>query len=132
MAARTGPFRAPGWACGRPCTARRRRARAGRALYGPGAGRPVHRSRGRSGAAHRRTGRPARGFLHIHRYLDPNDGRGLLLVAALADKRGVGERKPGEVVWCEFAVRGRGPCPAADAPASGPTPLFRERAKGWS
>jgi hypothetical protein len=29
-------------------------------------------------------------------------GRGLLLVAALADKWGVGERHPGKVVWCEF------------------------------
>ncbi|MDO0936853.1 ATP-binding protein [Streptomyces sp. DG2A-72] len=31
-------------------------------------------------------------------------GRGLLLVAALADKWGVGERDPGKVVWCEFRV----------------------------
>ncbi|MEU8585722.1 ATP-binding protein [Streptomyces sp. NPDC048664] len=30
-------------------------------------------------------------------------GRGLLLVAALADKWGVGERALGKVVWCEFA-----------------------------
>ncbi|MEV5141988.1 ATP-binding protein [Streptomyces syringium] len=30
-------------------------------------------------------------------------GRGLLLVDALADKWGVGERDPGKVVWCEFA-----------------------------
>ncbi|MFC8128060.1 ATP-binding protein [Streptomyces sp. NPDC057302] len=29
-------------------------------------------------------------------------GRGLLLVAALADKWGVEERDPGKVVWCEF------------------------------
>ncbi|MEV6807135.1 ATP-binding protein [Streptomyces sp. NPDC051132] len=29
-------------------------------------------------------------------------GRGLLLVAALADKWGVGERDPGKIVWCEF------------------------------
>ncbi|MGW2180833.1 ATP-binding protein [Streptomyces sp. NPDC001732] len=34
-------------------------------------------------------------------------GRGLLLVAALADKWGVGERNPGKVVWCEFGVRVR-------------------------
>lgn len=33
-------------------------------------------------------------------------GRGLLLVAALADKWGVGERDPGKVVWCEFRVAG--------------------------
>ncbi|MFI9649953.1 ATP-binding protein [Streptomyces sp. NPDC052040] len=31
-------------------------------------------------------------------------GRGLLLVAALADKWGVDERDPGKVVWCEFAT----------------------------
>ncbi|WP_351223422.1 ATP-binding protein [Streptomyces sp. NPDC002133] len=30
-------------------------------------------------------------------------GRGLLLVGALADKWGVGERNPGKIVWCEFA-----------------------------
>lgn len=29
-------------------------------------------------------------------------GRGLLLVAALADKWGVGSRAPGKIVWCEF------------------------------
>ncbi|MBD0745767.1 ATP-binding protein [Streptomyces sp. CBMA152] len=32
-------------------------------------------------------------------------GRGLLLVAAVADKWGVGERRPGKVVWCEFGPR---------------------------
>ncbi|WP_030986814.1 ATP-binding protein [Streptomyces sp. NRRL S-1813] len=31
-------------------------------------------------------------------------GRGLLLVEALADKWGVGERMPGKIVWCEFAL----------------------------
>jgi serine/threonine-protein kinase RsbW len=31
-------------------------------------------------------------------------GRGLLLVEALADKWGVGERDPGKIVWCEFAL----------------------------
>ncbi|MFC8225745.1 ATP-binding protein [Streptomyces sp. NPDC057287] len=30
-------------------------------------------------------------------------GRGLLLVGALADAWGVGERDPGRTVWCEFA-----------------------------
>ncbi|MGQ5639852.1 MULTISPECIES: ATP-binding protein [unclassified Streptomyces] len=30
-------------------------------------------------------------------------GRGLVLVSALADKWGVGERNPGKFVWCEFA-----------------------------
>ncbi|MGR8008092.1 ATP-binding protein [Streptomyces hypolithicus] len=34
---------------------------------------------------------------------DGESGRGLLLVAALADCWGVGERDPGKVVWCEFA-----------------------------
>ncbi|MEU8758898.1 ATP-binding protein [Streptomyces sp. NPDC048659] len=29
-------------------------------------------------------------------------GRGLLLVEALADRWGVGERDPGKIVWCEF------------------------------
>ncbi|MEV5611772.1 ATP-binding protein [Streptomyces sp. NPDC052225] len=33
---------------------------------------------------------------------DAECGRGLLLVAALADKWGVGERDPGKTVWCEF------------------------------
>lgn len=36
---------------------------------------------------------------------DEEGGRGLLLVAALADKWGVGERNPGKVVWCEFGAR---------------------------
>ncbi|MEU3436638.1 ATP-binding protein [Streptomyces sp. NPDC006863] len=31
-------------------------------------------------------------------------GRGLLLVAALADKWGVAERNPGKIVWCEFSI----------------------------
>ncbi|MFF5661578.1 ATP-binding protein [Streptomyces griseofuscus] len=31
-------------------------------------------------------------------------GRGLLLVSALSDKWGVGERSPGKIVWCDFAV----------------------------
>ncbi len=35
-------------------------------------------------------------------------GRGLLLVAALADKWGVGRRDPGKVVWCEFGWGGSG------------------------
>ncbi|MGI5402118.1 ATP-binding protein [Streptomyces sp. CA-135486] len=33
---------------------------------------------------------------------DGESGRGLVLVAALADKWGVGERDPGKIVWCEF------------------------------
>jgi hypothetical protein len=39
-------------------------------------------------------------------------GRGLLLVAALADKWGVGQRDPGKVVWCEF-VHPAGVCEPA-------------------
>ncbi|MFD7838328.1 ATP-binding protein [Streptomyces sp. NPDC059761] len=34
-------------------------------------------------------------------------GRGLLLVASLAERWGVGPRRPGKVVWCELAVTGR-------------------------
>ncbi|MEW2418512.1 ATP-binding protein [Streptomyces sp. NPDC046866] len=34
---------------------------------------------------------------------DAPGGRGLLLVAAVADRWGVGLRVPGKVVWCEFA-----------------------------
>ncbi|CAM5651701.1 hypothetical protein SALBM135S_05129 [Streptomyces alboniger] len=37
-------------------------------------------------------------------------GRGLLLVAALADTWGVTERDPGKIVWCEFGT-GRPPAP---------------------
>jgi hypothetical protein len=33
---------------------------------------------------------------------DAEEGRGLLLVAAVADDWGVRERDPGKVVWCEF------------------------------
>ncbi|MET9425158.1 ATP-binding protein [Streptomyces sp. NPDC006540] len=33
---------------------------------------------------------------------DGESGRGLLLVAALADTWGVGRRDPGKVVWCAF------------------------------
>ncbi|MEW1546806.1 ATP-binding protein [Streptomyces tsukubensis] len=35
---------------------------------------------------------------------DEESGRGLLIVDALADKWGVGERLPGKVVWCEFVT----------------------------
>ncbi|MFD7167015.1 ATP-binding protein [Streptomyces violascens] len=35
-------------------------------------------------------------------------GRGLLLVGAVADKWGVGERDPGKAVWCEFWCQGPG------------------------
>ncbi|GAA2196990.1 ATP-binding protein [Streptomyces bangladeshensis] len=38
--------------------------------------------------------------------MESEHGRGLLLVAALADKWGVGERNPGKIVWCEFAGAG--------------------------
>ncbi|MFJ7493253.1 ATP-binding protein [Streptomyces sp. NPDC097727] len=33
---------------------------------------------------------------------DGESGRGLLLVAAVADRWGVGERNPGKIVWCAF------------------------------
>ncbi|MEU6374653.1 ATP-binding protein [Streptomyces sp. NPDC046909] len=33
---------------------------------------------------------------------DSEGGRGLILVAALADNWGVRQRDPGKVVWCEF------------------------------
>ncbi|OIK02042.1 ATP-binding protein [Streptomyces sp. MUSC 14] len=39
---------------------------------------------------------------------ESESGRGLLLVSALADKWGVGERNPGRFVWCEFEARGVG------------------------
>ncbi|MFE2943720.1 ATP-binding protein [Streptomyces sp. NPDC059255] len=39
---------------------------------------------------------------------DGEGGRGLLLVAAFADRWGVSERRPGKVVWCEFGVRREG------------------------
>ncbi|WP_405822580.1 ATP-binding protein [Streptomyces sp. NBC_01390] len=32
------------------------------------------------------------------------EGRGLLIVAGLADRWGVGERYPGKSVWCEFRM----------------------------
>lgn len=35
---------------------------------------------------------------------DAEGGRGLLLVAQVADKWGVGVRSPGKIVWCEFAA----------------------------
>ncbi len=46
-------------------------------------------------------------------------GRGLLLVAALADRWGAEGRAPGKIVWCEFDDEGRA-CPP-DAPVSGPS-----------
>ncbi|MET9497054.1 ATP-binding protein [Streptomyces sp. NPDC006552] len=39
------------------------------------------------------------------------NGRGLILVEALADTWGVGERDPGKVVWCAFGPGGRGARP---------------------
>ncbi|MFF3020823.1 ATP-binding protein [Streptomyces sp. NPDC057939] len=38
-------------------------------------------------------------------------GRGLLLVAGVADRWGVGARVPGKVVWCEFGVGASGAGP---------------------
>ncbi|WP_138962301.1 ATP-binding protein [Streptomyces sp. YIM 121038] len=46
-------------------------------------------------------------------------GRGLLLVAALADSWGVAERHPGKVVWAEFA---EGVSAAAPPPRGRPGP----------
>ncbi|MGW0883995.1 ATP-binding protein [Streptomyces sp. NPDC002671] len=43
-------------------------------------------------------------------------GRGLMLVAVLADKWGVGQRDPGKFVWCEFAMAP--PQPSAQASSS--------------
>lgn len=45
---------------------------------------------------------------------DAESGRGLVLVDALADKWGVGERNPGKVVWAEFTDC----CTGADSPGS--------------
>lgn len=36
---------------------------------------------------------------------DGESGRGLVIVDALADRWGLGQRVPGKVVWCEFGVR---------------------------
>lgn len=44
-------------------------------------------------------------------------GRGLMLVGALADRWGAGERHPGKVVWCEFLI----------APPAAPMPPTRSR-----
>ncbi|MEZ3179089.1 ATP-binding protein [Streptomyces pimonensis] len=50
---------------------------------------------------------------------EPDEGgRGLLLVAGLADTWGVGERAPGKVVWCEFAT-----APAARTPSRRSSPV---------
>ncbi|WP_333774337.1 ATP-binding protein, partial [Streptomyces sp. IBSBF 3136] len=46
-------------------------------------------------------------------------GRGLLLVASLADRWGVGQRAPGKLVWCEFAVRASRACGCPAAPCPG-------------
>ena len=36
---------------------------------------------------------------------EDESGRGLVLVNALADRWGVGERDPGKIVWCAFSKR---------------------------
>ncbi|MET8583973.1 ATP-binding protein [Streptomyces collinus] len=46
-------------------------------------------------------------------------GRGLLLVASLADRWGVGQRAPGKLVWCEFAVRASRACGCPAVPCPG-------------
>ncbi|MFE4367499.1 ATP-binding protein [Streptomyces sp. NPDC056835] len=55
---------------------------------------------------------------------DGEGGRGLLLVAAFADTWGVGERNPGKVVWCEFAVDRK------EADETTP-PAVTHHAEGW-
>ncbi|MEU2563344.1 ATP-binding protein [Streptomyces longispororuber] len=49
-------------------------------------------------------------------------GRGLLLVAALADAWGVGERHPGKVVWAEFGQAGPEVSSAAPPPRGSRSP----------
>lgn len=64
----------------------------------------------------------------VPRIVDAEDGeggRGLLLVAAFADRWGVSERNPGKVVWCEFDVR-------PEERVDPLHPAFRERAKVWT
>jgi anti-sigma regulatory factor (Ser/Thr protein kinase) len=48
---------------------------------------------------------PGPGIPQVVHTADDEGGRGLLLVAAVADEWGVGERRPGKVVWCEFVVQ---------------------------
>ncbi|MEV6753118.1 ATP-binding protein [Streptomyces sp. NPDC051214] len=43
---------------------------------------------------------------------DAESGRGLLLVAALADAWGVDEREVGKTVWAVVTLPSRGPCPS--------------------
>lgn len=45
-------------------------------------------------------------------------GRGLLIVAALCDVWGVGERDPGKVVWCQWTVEGAVTTPGRRRPTS--------------
>lgn len=52
---------------------------------------------------------------------DAEGGRGLLLVAALADKWGVGERDPGKVVWCELGTARRAPAAMSSFGGESPT-----------
>ncbi|MEE1798192.1 ATP-binding protein [Streptomyces sp. JV176] len=59
---------------------------------------------------------------------DGEGGRGLLLVAAVADRWGVSDRRPGKVVWCEFAVRREEVREAADGALP---PALRKRAEDW-
>lgn len=52
---------------------------------------------------------------------DAEGGRGLLLVEALADKWGVGERDPGQVVWCELGMVRRAPAAMSSCGRESPT-----------
>lgn len=65
-------------------------------VHDSGDGRPALAPPGGSGTGSGTGARPE----------EAESGRGLLLVAALADTWGVGERDPGKVVWCAF-TRGR-------------------------
>ncbi|MFF2010740.1 ATP-binding protein [Streptomyces sp. NPDC058195] len=59
-------------------------------------------------------------------------GRGLLMVATLADTWGVGERNPGKVVWCEFAVRGPDRLTAGGLPSGSSRIGLGQDAPGWT
>ncbi|MFG2649719.1 ATP-binding protein [Streptomyces sp. NPDC048436] len=47
---------------------------------------------------------------------DGESGRGLLLVAALSDAWGVGERDPGKVVWCQWELGAEPPVTTSGRP----------------
>ncbi|QNP70958.1 ATP-binding protein [Streptomyces roseirectus] len=60
------------------------------------------------------------GMPHIAQARDGDeDGRGLVLVAALSAKWGVRERGVGKVVWCEFTLRAGPPTALSATPVRG-------------